>query len=133
MRLGLVHKHMKLSRSEFRRIVERALDNIPDEIMVHITNVAVTVQDAPSPELLEEMGMDPDEPLFGIYTGVSLPERSATYPELMPDTIVIFRKPLLEWCTSIEELEEEIETTIVHEIAHYFGISEERLAELGYD
>ncbi|HPC47003.1 MAG TPA: metallopeptidase family protein [Deltaproteobacteria bacterium] len=124
---------MRLGDREFRRIVARALENIPDEIMRHVKNVAVTVRDRPWPELLEEMGLPPDEPLFGVYTGVSLPEKSFTSPELMPDTIVIFKKPLLEWCRSLDELEDEIEITVVHEIAHYFGISEERLAELGYD
>ncbi|HOJ15261.1 MAG TPA: metallopeptidase family protein [Deltaproteobacteria bacterium] len=124
---------MKVSDREFARIVARALDNIPEEIMRHVENVAVTIEDRHSPEVLEEMGLEPDEPLFGLYTGVALTEREISSPELMPDTIVIFKEPLLEYCTSREELEEEIEITVVHEIAHYFGISEERLAELGYD
>ncbi|MDT8272083.1 MAG: metallopeptidase family protein, partial [Desulfomonilia bacterium] len=70
--------------------------------------------------------------LFGVYTGVALPEQSISWPSLYPDTIVLFKEPLLSVCEDITELEDEIEITVVHEIAHYFGISEERLAELGY-
>jgi predicted Zn-dependent protease with MMP-like domain len=123
---------MNLNEAAFARIVRRAVDRIPDEIMRHVRNVAITVEDWPSEELLADMGLPPDEPLLGVYTGVALPERSLSSPEIFPDTIILFREPLLDICETIEELEEEIEITVVHEIAHYFGISEERLEELGY-
>ncbi|HQG31843.1 MAG TPA: metallopeptidase family protein [Deltaproteobacteria bacterium] len=124
---------LNVSEPEFRRIAARALDRIPDEIMRHVSNVAVTVEDWPDPELLDAMGLPEDEPLLGVYTGTALPERSVTWPSFYPDTIILFRKPLLEMCRSRHELEEEIEITVVHEIAHYFGIGEERLRELGYE
>jgi predicted Zn-dependent protease with MMP-like domain len=124
---------MELSKREFAAIVERALEGIPPEIGRHIENVAITIEDRASPDLLREMGLPPDEPLFGVYTGVAVQERSVSSPPLYPDTIILFREPLLEFCESMEELEYEIETTVVHEVAHYFGISEERLEELGYD
>ena len=123
---------MNLSDQEFARIVRRSIDRIPDEIMRHVENVAITVEDRPSRELLDDMGIPPDDTLLGVYTGTALPERSMTSPSLYPDTIIIFKEPLLNICTSISELEDEIEITVVHEIAHYFGISEERLAGLGY-
>ena len=103
-----------------------------DEIIRHVKNVAIRVEDRPSPDLLDEMGMPEDELLLGVYTGEALPDRLLTFPSFYPDTIILFKEPLLEVCRDIEELEEEIEITVVHEIAHYFGISEERLAELGY-
>jgi predicted Zn-dependent protease with MMP-like domain len=123
---------MNLSDEEFAGIAERTLDRIPGEIMSRVKNVSITVEDLPSPELLEEMGLPPGEPLLGLYTGMALPERSVTWPSLYPDAIILFKIPLLEICRDIHELEKEIEITIVHEIAHYFGISDERLAELGY-
>jgi predicted Zn-dependent protease with MMP-like domain len=86
-----------------------------------------------SPDLLEEMGYPPDEPLLGVYWGVPLNERSATEPPLYPDTIYIFKGPLEEMCASLEELEEEIEITVVHEVAHFVGFNEEQLRELGYE
>lgn len=123
---------LKMSDREFSRIAGRVLDRIPDAIMEHVRNVAVMIEDWPDPELLEAMGLPEDEPLLGVYTGASLTERSFTWPEPYPDTIILFKGPLLDMCRNRKELEEEIEITIVHEIAHYFGISEERLIELGY-
>jgi predicted Zn-dependent protease with MMP-like domain len=82
--------------------------------------------------MLEEMGYPPDEPLLGVYWGVPLNERSAAEPPLYPDTIYIFKAPLEEMCETIEELEEEIEITVAHEVAHFLGMSEEELAALGY-
>jgi predicted Zn-dependent protease with MMP-like domain len=124
---------MKLSKKDFDRVVKRAILRIPEEIRRHLDNILISVQDRPSPELLEEMDMPPDEPLLGVFQGVPLTERTVTSPPLFPDTIVLFQEPLEEWAESVEELEEEIEITVVHEVAHFLGMSEEKLAELGYE
>lgn len=123
----------KRRNREFDRVVQRAILRIPEEIRKHLKNIIITVQDRPSPELLREMGYGPDETLLGLYYGTSLLERSMNEPPLYPDTIFLFQEPLEEACETVEELEEEIEITVVHEIAHYLGIDEERLAELGYE
>jgi len=91
---------MKLSNKEFDKIVQRAIRRIPDEIRQHLDNILITVQQWPDPDLLEEMGYPPDEPLLGVYWGVPLNERSATEPPLYPDTIYIFKGPLEEMCVS---------------------------------
>ena len=124
---------IKLSDKEFDRIVKRAIQRIPEEIRRHLENILITVKKRPSPDMLEEMGFAPDELLLGLYWGVPLNERSAAEPPLYPDTIFIFKEPLEETCETPEELEEEIEITVVHEVAHFLGISEERLSELGYE
>ena len=124
---------MHMSDQAFDAIVQRALERIPEEIRQHLDNVLISVQKRPSPETLEEMGLPPDEPLLGLFQGASLFERSQTEPPLYPDTIFLYQEPLEEVCETVAELEEEIEITVVHEIAHFVGISEERLAELGYD
>jgi predicted Zn-dependent protease with MMP-like domain len=124
---------MKLSNAEFDRIVRQAIRRIPEEIRRHLDNILITVQKRPAPDMLEEMGYPPDEPLLGVYWGVPLNERSIAEPPLYPDTIYIFKEPLEEMCIDRAELEEEIEITVAHEVAHYLGMSEERLAELGYD
>jgi predicted Zn-dependent protease with MMP-like domain len=124
---------MKLNNKEFDRIVQQAIGRIPEEIRRHLDNILITVQKRPAPEMLEEMGYPPDEPLLGIYWGVPLNERSVAEPPLYPDTIFIFKEPLEEMCETREELEEEIEITVVHEVAHFLGMTEERLAELGYE
>ncbi len=124
---------MKLGNREFDRIVKAAIARIPEEIRQHLDNILITVQKRPDPAMLEEMGYPPDEPLLGVYWGVPLSERSVGEPPLYPDTIFIFKEPLEEMCTTREELEDEIEITVVHEVAHFLGMSEERLAELGYE
>lgn len=123
----------KLTDREFDRIVQRAIRRLPEEIRQHLKNIMISVQDRPSADLLEEMGYGPDETLLGLYDGTSLLERSPNEPPLYPDTIFLFQEPLEECCETPEELEEEIEITVVHEIAHYLGMDEEWLIELGYD
>ena len=125
-------KRMKLSDREFDRIVKRAIRHIPGDIRQHLDNILISVKKRPSDEILEEMGLPSDVSLLGVFKGVSLMDRSVTSPPLFPDTIFLFQEPLEEMCETTEELEKQIEITIVHEIAHALGISEERLAELGY-
>jgi len=123
---------MKLEEKDFDGIVQKAIERIPPEIRQYLDNIVISVRKRPSKKMLDEMGMPPDEQLLGVYTGVSLPERSATNPPLFPDSIILFQEPLEEMCATLDELEEEIEVTVVHEIAHFVGISDERLEELGY-
>jgi predicted Zn-dependent protease with MMP-like domain len=113
---------MDLDRADFEALVEQALDEIPDEIAALVHNVVVLVEDEPPPD-------DPD--LLGVYDGVSLTERGADHTGL-PDRITIFRRPLLEMCRDPRELVREVRITVVHEIAHHFGIDEDRLHDLGY-
>src|SRR5215217_7841818 len=108
---------MELDRGGFEALVERALDEIPDEIAALVSNLVVLVPDDPG--------------LLGLYDGVSLTARSADHTGL-PDRITIFRGPLLEMCAGEEELLREVRITVVHEIAHHFGIDDARLHELGY-
>ena len=106
----------------FEEQVRAALDELPEGLAAAVRNVAVVVEDE-NPE-------DPD--IFGLYQGVPLPERGDE-AGLLPDKISIYRVPLEESFPDPEELREEIRTTVLHELAHYFGIDEERLVELGYD
>lgn len=123
---------MELTRSAFEEAVERAISRLPEEIRSRMENMAIMVEPRPSTDLLAEMGLGPEETLFGLYTGIPLPQRSATEPPLYPDEILIFREPLEEFCRDMDDLEEEIEITVAHEVAHFLGIDEDRLAELGY-
>jgi predicted Zn-dependent protease with MMP-like domain len=125
-------KTLKLSETEIDRAVKKAIARIPAEIRGHLKNIVISVQKRPSKEIREEMSLDRHETLLGVYRGTSLRERTALYPPLYPDTIILFQEPLEEMCRTIEELENQIEITLVHEVAHFLGMSEERLAELGY-
>jgi predicted Zn-dependent protease with MMP-like domain len=119
---------MRLSRREFEAVVADALDAIPPELARLMENVAVVVEDWPRPDQLAG-----HESLFGLYEGTALTERSPlSYGGVLPDRITIFRGPLCEACETEEDLWEEVYATVVHEVAHHFGISEERLEELGW-
>ncbi len=107
----------------FEEHVRAALDSLPPKLAGALENVAVVVED--------EHPEDPD--LLGLYHGVPLPERGTGYGGQLPDKISIYRLPLEESFPDPVELEEEIRITVLHELAHYFGIDEDRLAELGYD
>jgi predicted Zn-dependent protease with MMP-like domain len=123
---------VRLTEAQFDHVVDRAIQRIPDEIRVYLENIVITVKKRPSAGMMREMGMHPDDYPLGLFQGVPLIERSATTPPLYPDMIYLFQEPLEEMCDTREELEEEIEITVVHEVAHYIGMTEERLAELGY-
>jgi predicted Zn-dependent protease with MMP-like domain len=128
----MAEQPIRLSSDEFDRVVAQAIDRIPEELRGHLVNLVISVQPRPSGELLAEMGFAPDEELFGIFTGVPLTERSVTDPPLYPDTIQIFQEPLEAYCLDLEELIEEIEITVVHEIAHFLGFDDDQLEALGY-
>ena len=112
-----------MSASEFDALVDRALDGIPDEIAGLVRNVVVLVEDD-APE------DDPD--LLGLYDGIALTERWGDPMMELPDRIFVYRNNLLDMCASVEELEDEVRITVVHEIAHHFGIDDDRLHDLGY-
>ena len=116
---------VEMSREEFEDAVRDALDEIPEELAAQMDNVVVLVEDEPpegEPELL------------GVYDGVPLTERGEFWATgALPDRITIFRLPTLAICDSREEVVDEVAVTVVHEIAHHFGIDDDRLHELGWD
>lgn len=109
-------------REVFEQLVEIALDSIPEELGRLMENVVVLVEDR-SP---------PGQNLLGLYYGVPLTQRGTTYAGLLPDTIHIYRLPILRQCSTPEEVVDQVRITVVHEVAHHFGISDDRLHELGY-
>ncbi len=120
------------SRDPFPRLVEQALEAIPADFRAHLERVRLEMMDWPEPELLASLGLDPGEELYGVYVGTPLTERGAD-PGLLPDRILIFRGPLEADFPDPDQLAEEIAITVMHEVAHAFGIGEERLEELGLD
>jgi len=121
-----------ITTREFERLVAEGLEIIPEELRGYISNVQITIEEEPSNELLNELGIPPDETLFGLYEGTPLTERTTEYSAL-PDRIVIFRRPLLEELDDPLDIRREVARTVIHEVAHHFGIDEERLVELGWD
>lgn len=113
-----------LSRAQFEEAVADALDSIPPELTKAMDNVVVLIEQEPSPD-------DPE--LLGVYEGTPLTERDAWWAAgALPDRITIFQGPLERLCSSVDELQDEIAVTVVHEIAHHFGIDDAQLHELGW-
>lgn len=116
-----------MKRREFERVVRDALESLPEEFLRFLENVAVVVEEEPDPEELKRLGMNPDEDeLFGLYVGTPLTEREVTWTAL-PDQVFIYRGPILRCCSSIEEIENEIRDTVVHELGHHMGLSDEEM------
>lgn len=120
-----------MRRSQFRKIVLQALEQLPPQFRDALHNLDIEVRGRPSPEDRRRAGIRPGHTLFGLYLGVPLPQRSYGYQLVLPDKIVIYQEPHELACRTEEELVRQVRTTFLHEIGHYLGIDEERLAELG--
>jgi predicted Zn-dependent protease with MMP-like domain len=122
-----------VNHKDIRNEVARLIDRLPRQFREQLRNVEFVVEARPSRELLLAEELDPEEDtLYGLYQGIPLPERSSLDPPLLPDKITIFAESLLEDFPDVEELREEIRLTVLHEIAHYFGMDEEDIEDLGY-
>jgi predicted Zn-dependent protease with MMP-like domain len=120
-----------MTRGEFKKLVEEAIDSIPRRFADEIKNVAIVVEDWPSQETLEEMEMGPDEVLLGLYQGIPLPQRQWAHGNTLPDHITLYQRSIEEECGEDEdEIVTAIGETLIHELGHYFGLSEDEIAEI---
>ena len=115
---------VEVSSAEFDEVLRAALDAVPPALMDMLDNVAFFVEDEPPADYPED--------LLGIYEGVPLTERDLGWAGALPDRITVYRGPLTRMCADVDELEDEITITVVHEIAHHFGIDDDRLHDLGW-
>ncbi|MEU7864857.1 metallopeptidase family protein [Nonomuraea sp. NPDC049141] len=113
---------VEMSRERFEELVGDALDEVPEELLALMSNVVILVEDDPPP----------GEDLLGLYEGHALTERGWDYAGVLPDRILIYRNPILRICDDDEDVVDEVAVTVVHEIAHHFGIDDARLHELGW-
>ena len=111
-----------VSRPIFEDLVAVALDSVPPRLAAEMDNVVIEVEDRPPP----------GQNLLGLYHGIPLTERGQWYAGAIPDRITIYRLPILSICHSPKQVVDQVRITVVHEVAHHFGISDERLHELGY-
>lgn len=120
-----------MDRERFEELVDEAVESLPEMFKERLENIAILVADWPTPEQLEEVGMTRKTDLLGLYEGVPFPRRSRHYDMVLPDRITIFQKPIEMRYHSEELIRKKIQSTVRHEIAHYFGISDDRLRDLG--
>lgn len=116
----------------FERLVERALAGIPSPFRECLVEVAIVIDDEPTPDQLAENDLDRDDTLYGLYEGVPRTEYAADWVAI-PNRITLFRLPLEEDFPDPDELAEEVRITVIHELAHHLGIDDDRLGELGVD
>ena len=119
-----------MTRAEFERLVAEAVDLIPRRFRREMKNLALVVEDAPSADLLEEMEIAPPDSLYGLYHGTPLPERTWGYGNNLPDRITIYQQPIEEDCEDEDEMRKMIGETLIHEVGHYFGMSEEQIEDI---
>jgi predicted Zn-dependent protease with MMP-like domain len=119
-----------VERAKFERLVAEALSDIPGRFRQAMQNIAIVVEDEPSGELLREMEIDPPDTLFGLYQGVPLTERHWGYGNALPDRILLFQGPHERDAADHEDLIVSIAETLIHEIGHYFGMSEDEIEDI---
>jgi predicted Zn-dependent protease with MMP-like domain len=119
-----------MKRELFERLVTDALATIPRRFRAAMANLAIVVEDEPSPELLEEMEIGPPDTLLGLYQGIPLTERPWDYGNALPDRILLFQGPLERESDDEDDLVVAIGETLIHEVGHYFGLSEEEIEEI---
>jgi len=117
-----------MNRKDFESVVGEALDRLPIEFAELMSNVTIQVEDRPDARTMADVGLDPRfDTLFGLYVGVPLDERGGWYGNVLPDVIVLYRKPLLATCRDRRELVHQIQLTLLHEIGHHLGFPEEEM------
>jgi predicted Zn-dependent protease with MMP-like domain len=119
-----------VTRQKFEKLVAEAIELIPARFRREMKNIAVVVEDEPSEELLEEMEIEPPDSLYGLYQGTPLPERTWGYGNTLPDRVTLFKDVIEEDCESEDDVRDCIAETLIHEVGHYFGLSEEEIEEI---
>lgn len=123
----------KDAEEKLARWAREVLRKLPLQFRSRLDNLQIVIEKRPAPTLLRDLGLDPRrDTIYGIYQGVPLPERSVFNPPLLPDKITIFSEPLLSDFPDPEELKEQLRATVLHELAHYFGMSDDEIEDLGY-
>tara|TARA_Y100001936_G_scaffold250416_1_gene303139 strand:- start:663 stop:1034 length:372 start_codon:yes stop_codon:yes gene_type:complete len=121
---------LEISREHFEGLVREAVMSLPEDFRLNMDNVSIIVADEPTPSQLTDNGLSQHDVLYGLYEGVPLPERGSYMPTL-PDLITIFQTPIERAARDIDELQDQIVTTVRHEVAHYFGFSDLEIDEMG--
>jgi predicted Zn-dependent protease with MMP-like domain len=116
----------------FARLIREAVDLLPDQFRAHMENVSIDIEPLPDADACRELELDSPYDLLGLYRGVPLTERNVEYPPMLPDRIVIYQRSIESACRSEQDAVEQIRTTVLHEIGHFFGLDEDDLEDLGY-
>ncbi len=114
----------------FQALVDEAIDSLPEKFRAAMTNMAIVVEDDPTPAQLAEVEIEPPDTLYGLYEGIPLPEREWNHGNTLPDKITLFRNPILEDSLDDDDVVVGIGETLIHEVGHYFGLDEDEIMEI---
>ncbi len=120
---------LKLGRDEFEKIVEEGIHAVPEKFLQKLDNVAIVIDEEPTPAQKKKLNIHPNWTLFGLYEGVPQVSRGANYTAVLPDKITIFQKPIEDEAVDKEDIKKMVRDTVWHEIAHHFGMDESRVRE----
>jgi predicted Zn-dependent protease with MMP-like domain len=120
-----------IDREMFEELVIQALDDLPAWVQAALDNVEVTVAEVPSLAQRRRLGLPPGATLLGLYEGVPQTQRTTHYGLVLPDKITLFRRPILAVCNTPDEVRKRVRSVVIHELAHHFGIDDDRLRTLG--
>ncbi|HSB72263.1 MAG TPA: metallopeptidase family protein [Candidatus Methylomirabilis sp.] len=123
----------RLSRTDFEKLVARAMESLPPRFLAMLQNVEVVVQSRPTYDELEVAGIEPGGTLLGLYQGVPQTQRGTWYGSVLPDRIVIYQRPIEAIARTPREIRKQVRITLMHEIGHHFGLDEEAISEAGYE
>ena len=119
-----------MTRARFEQLVAEAIRTIPARFRDELRNIAIIVEDEPADELLDERGIDPPDRLLGLYQGTPLTERAWDYGNTLPDRIVLYQGPIEDASETDDDIVVNVGETLIHEVGHYFGLSEEELESI---
>lgn len=118
-----------INDEQFEELINEALASLPGEHVKRIENIAILMEDDPTPEQREQLRLRDDQSLYGLYEGVPLTQRQGQQP-LLPDKITLFKNPIIAGASLLSEVKEQIRHTLWHEIGHYYGLDHQRIYEL---
>ena len=119
-----------MNRQAFRQLVDEALLSIPEDFREAMHNIAIVIEDEPTPEILADVGLEPPDTLLGLYQGTPLTERHWAHGNVLPDKITLFQRPIEEASEDRDDIVVAIGETLIHEVGHYFGLSEEEIEDI---
>jgi len=119
----------KLNRTEFEKIVEEGIKAIPEKFLRKLDNVAIVIEVEPTPAQKKKLNIHPDWALFGLYEGIPQTQRGINYSAVLPDKITIFQRPIEAAARDEEDIKKIVKNTVWHEIAHHFGMGEDRVRQ----
>jgi predicted Zn-dependent protease with MMP-like domain len=121
---------MEITDEQFELLINESMDELPEQYITGLKNVAVTYDDEPTPDQREKLKLTCHQSLYGLYEGIPLTRRNGNYSMVLPDKITLFKNPMIQTSGNSDEIKQQVKHTLWHEIAHYYGLDHDRIHSL---